>query len=199
MSYVILSSWEETGCDVNESADSSKFSVDFISQLATNFKVYYRHQLDWSVNQRQWRSKSHPIISSPKGNVHNEILHPLKISPAGSLNPDSSTPLLLKSNNNRSLSLTYFWHWNRTCFTLSISSWQWSHLPVGCFPTNFNVIFSLVCSSLSLVTILSSLLSQREDLLAPTFSWIVYRCLPFLSLFHNFCHLLLLNPWILLY
>ena len=71
--------------------------------------------------------------------MHNLILHPLKIS-SSSLNPGCSTALLLKCNNNRTLSLTYFRHLNRTCSTVSISSWQWSHLPVRCFPTNVNAL-----------------------------------------------------------
>jgi hypothetical protein len=76
--------------------------VDFIWRLATNFRVHYRHQLDRSVDQRQWRSTLNPIQYRP------------------------------------------------------------------------------------------------EDLPAPTFSWILYRCLPLLSLFHNSCHLflssVLINP-----
>ncbi len=108
----------------------------------------------------------------------------------------SCTPISLRLFFITCLCVSYLLQVIMMCSTDS-SSRHPSHNHVWCFPIIFSVLFSEQCPNLNLVITASSLLFPLPTLSSLTFLWIWYKCLPFSSLSHLYCHLLWIFPQIM--
>ncbi len=106
-------------------------------------------------------------------------------------NVNPCTPISLSLYFITCLCVSYLLQVMIMCSTVS-SSRHPSQNPVWCFPIIFSVLFRELCPNLNLVITASSLLFPIPTLSSLTFLCIWYKCLPFSSLSHLSCHLLLI-------